>query len=419
MICLALLFLAVFLKTRSENTLTKQEYARLESLPDSLEIETPFLLVGEDAGCRTFSCFTDTDRPLRFILSDGDSFYTFSVAATLDPITHAYACNSILKGLREDRDYSYFLTDGKMRTDLVSFHAAKATDGFTFLFAADPQLPITSKERLPAAWERTVTLALDQNPDAAFLLSGGDQVDDQNVEEEYLYFDRNDLFSALALAPNRGNHDEVCKLYNLHFPISSQWKDGSSYAFSFGTALFAVVDSNQEDYGAQADFLKNALMGYQTTAKAAPDWFIVTMHHPMFSNGDYSGKKDTIARQNAFAGIFQSLDVDLVLMGHEHNYSRSKLMAGGIPSNDASAVSNAVQKHPGETLYITASTASGVKYYQPDNDLFLPHTAVSLQMEEPQITMIDVSKNMLSINTYITEDYFYPIDTVTLEKIDD
>ena len=61
--------------------------------------------------------------------------------------------------------------------------------------------------------------------------------------------------------------------------------------------------------------------------------------------------------------MFKELDVDLVLSGHDHIYSRSYLMSGTEVTGKRDG-----QKSEGETLYITGGSSTGSKFYEKDLD---------------------------------------------------
>jgi len=56
--------------------------------------------------------------------------------------------------------------------------------------------------------------------------------------------------------------------------------------------------------------------------------------------------------------------VDLVLQGHDHSYSRSYMIEGGVKQKtDEKPGATSVFQDPGGVVYVTANSASGSKYY--------------------------------------------------------
>lgn len=386
------------------------------SLPQTLKMETPFLIAGADETELLFSCFlSEDDASLHLEAPYGNQ--RFPLACEHEPLTGRHAFHTVLTDLEPNTTYRYYISADDTRTPKYTFSTGDFGEApFSFLFAADPQLMTFRKQVLSADWKHSVDLAREDQSGIAFLLSGGDQVNEPDIEELYELFDVDNLFAQFPLAPCRGNHDAACTLYGAHFPVPNFDEQTCGYYFFYNDALFAVLDTNEKDHAADGDFLRNAKNAFRRVKGGESGWFIIAMHHPMFSNGDYSLHYDTLARQKALAPIFSELDVDLVLTGHEHQFSRSRLMSGEeIAENPESAFEHA-KKLRGQTLYLTAGTASGCKYYEVDEETLHPHSATSLEIEQPQITRVDVSAESLIITTFATEDSLYPIDTFTLEK---
>src|SRR5207249_923409 len=90
------------------------------------------------------------------------------------------------------------------------------------------------------------------------------------------------------------------------------------YSFDAGNAHFAVIDSNQSTSpgSPQYTFLDNDL------AASTALWKFVAFHHSIYSSGTVHGSNLPVR-----ANLVPLLDkhaVDLVFMGHEHNYERTK-----------------------------------------------------------------------------------------------
>ena len=79
------------------------------------------------------------------------------------------------------------------------------------------------------AWNRTLTAALEQNPDINFMISAGDQVNKTGKpkEEEYASYLSADVLSGLATATTIGNHDSLNEDYMYHFNNPNASDSGS------------------------------------------------------------------------------------------------------------------------------------------------------------------------------------------------
>ena len=89
-------------------------------------------------------------------------------------------------------------------------------------------------------------------------------------------------------------------------------------------------------------------------------------------------------------------NVDLVLSGHDHIYTRSHLMDGMEP-----VISEEGRKREGETLYLTLGSSTGSKYYDRA-DAELPYVAFEKQ-GAACFTRLDIQKERIRIETFSAE----------------
>ncbi|MDR2257649.1 MAG: hypothetical protein LBE14_00715, partial [Treponema sp.] len=124
-----------------------------------------------------------------------------------------------------------------------------------------------------------------------------------------------------------------------------------------------------------------------------------------------------------FEKLMDKYHVDFVLAGHDHVYARSFAMRDGKPVNTTKDRISS----PGGAIYLTATTASGLKYYNifdakgiyvKDNAVYpylvkdlagsaaylegnLPlSTNVGLQNKKPEYTVFEVAGKTVTVNTY-------------------
>lgn len=254
-------------------------------------------------------------------------------------------------------------------------------------------------------WERTLTTALDTVPDTAFVLSMGDQVQDAANENEYAALLSPDALISVPFAFNLGNHDVDSSAYETHFHQPGTGDAPGNFWFTYGDVLIISVDSNTFDANAHASFIGDVISEHGADAR----WHIVTFHHTVFGVAEYSTAPELVGLRGEVAPILSKHGIDLVLMGHDHAYSRTHLMDGREPvvADDPSDL------HPTahEVLYLTLNSASGSRYYAllDDEDLDAAdpdgfnYAHATWQDEVATFTQVDVTSSALTIATYRTD----------------
>ena len=75
-------------------------------------------------------------------------------------------------------------------------------------------------------------------------------------------------------------------------------------------------------------------------------------HHSIFSTASHVDDGDIITRRNELPQVFKDLDIDVVLMGHDHVYTRTYMMDGTTPDTSKGVQSSVT--NPTGILYLTA-----------------------------------------------------------------
>jgi hypothetical protein len=328
-----------------------------------------------------------------------------SGAAVVDGMTWFHAA---LPGLEAGTAYSYRVGNCAAAWAEPEDFAVPEEGPFSFLLLGDPQVFASTGGTDPATgWATTLRRATSAVPDAAFLATAGDHVNSTNVSGQVGEWDlllRPPELRQYAVAPVIGNHDEADGTglqYGQHLarpnedPAGATVAGSGDYWFTHGSALFMSLNTNSADTPAHADFLRRVLA-------ANPDarWTIVLLHHAPFS-AVVDANDDDVARVRAgLTPVLSELGIDLVLGGHDHSYTRSLLMDGtGVV---AGSEGPALAAREGQVLYITANSASGGKYYEPDPTL--PWVAVANQEEVPNWTHVRVGDRSITVTTHRTTD---------------
>jgi len=168
------------------------------------------------------------------------------------------------------------------------------------------------------------------------LVTLGDNAYSSGTEAEF----QSNMFKPMAavlrqvpLFPSPGNHEYVTNqgqpyLDNFYLPANNPEKSERYYSFNWGPVHFVSLDSNCVIGLASSDRCTLAAQKSWLAADLAAakqPWKVVFFHHPMWSSGDHGSQ---LKMRREFAPLFEQYGVDLVLMGHDHNYERSKPMRG-------------------------------------------------------------------------------------------
>jgi hypothetical protein len=147
----------------------------------------------------------------------------------------------------------------------------------------------------------------------------------------------------------------------------------------------------------------------ETAAKVPNAKFkFVTFHHDIYGAGPHSTEALITNLRAALFPTFDELNVDVIFMGHDHSYVRTYVMKGDIPQRNQLIDSKGRVVNPTGSMYITANSASGSKYYElkPTPEVY---SEVRSQLKVPTFSTINVDKHSVSVDTYRTD---------TMEKVD-
>jgi len=310
------------------------------------------------------------------IVNDGKSSGYFVHKATVE-------------GLSLGTTYSYRV--GSKEQDSWSgaaqFTTSTKTDSFQFLYVADSQGETEADFEL---WGKTLNAAFQHYPEASFIVHTGDAVEEPGDEQAWTYFfeKAQKWLTQIPLMPATGNHDEIdgdASAFTSHFNLPDNGAEGSlpgtTYTFQYGNALFIYLNSESNIDG-QTKWLRERL------EQADQEWIIAVMHQ-----GPYGGKRKKAL--NDWVELFDEYKVDLVLQGHNHEYSRSYPLRNGEIAGDAQKVLERAG-----TIYAVANT-SGQKFNAKKKDLF--YHAVHFQNEKQMFVGITINGKQLVYEAYDVE----------------
>ena len=231
------------------------------------------------------------------------------------------------------------------------------------MYMGDIQYDTTAAAEYPV-WGSLLDGAYKKNPNIAFGLLGGDMVNSGSDMNDWKYFlsYADGTFSKIPMMTANGNHESNFTGGKPEFytDILSLPKNGPAgfseefYSFDYGTAHVTVLNSwalsgEQNLSEAQEELISNWITADLASADASK-FRIVVMHNPA-----YALEKDTVcdAVLEDWVPLLEAGNVDLVLCGHQHVYSRSYPMAGGAISSGGITY---VMGDSGQKFYSTADT---------------------------------------------------------------
>ncbi len=300
----------------------------------------------------------------------------------------------LIDGLEPGKTYVYVVgdPDKNVWSPECMFKTDDLDNSFSFIVTADPQASSDENFKKSAF---VMQQAVKTLPGADFFVDLGDYVNDCTMEEWDYYFDNFAPYNqSLTHVPVAGNHDGNLRwnFFKTMFNVSTagNWQSltGAYYAFDWGDAHFAVLNTN-DMYPMQLEqinWLRNTM---NTTEK---QWKIVLMHRSLYSAGKNINKPDTIAMRQTLIPIMDELGIDIVLSGHDHMYYRSKQLKNdsvvtGVRYVDETVDGEKVQcaLDPDGTVYIVADTI-GTKRYYVHEDAIDPILSVAAVASQPDQT---------------------------------
>ena len=370
---------------------------------------------------------------------------------------------------------------------------------FSFIFVGDPQIGSSNELKGAATeefynaqsaavandafnWNTTLNQAMEKTGNkASFVLSSGDQIQSTKKkspnkaawgsEIEYSGYLSPDVLKNLPVATTVGNHDADNANYTYHFntanasEFGSNGKVGGDYWFKHDNALFIMLNTQDTNVEEHRQFIEQTV-----AANKDCKWRIVTLHQDIYGSAEHSNEPEITNLRYTLVPYFEANDVDVVLTGHDHAYSRTHILEGGhktveytddefdaeldkdmdagenpatryeAPANistdskepadvaylnylnavmDKDAIEDTEKGetvvNPDGILYMTANSSSGSKYYDlvPRMQSYI---ANRWQEDVPTYSVIDVTDNTFTINTYRTDNDQKIDETFTIKK---
>lgn len=239
-------------------------------------------------------------------------------------------------------------------------------------------------------------LKVDLHEGVDLVLFLGDLVDLGNEASHWAYlYDSLEVISPkLPISTAIGNHDVygTRDYYNNSFTYPTNGVLENTYYFDLPYARIIVLDTESPSrFKMQATWLN------EISSDVSQPFKIVMMHR-----GVYPVFYDELYMQY-WASIFEDAEIDLVLNGHDHIYSRTSML-NGEKLNSEEAIT-----------YIGTGSGSGSKYYDAYEER--PWLDFIYDNNLPVKIELHVGKSYLELVTYAgTEMDVKVVDSWTLEK---
>lgn len=377
---------------------------------------------------------------------------TQTEAVTIDGVKY-YSNKVIVKNLKADTNYYYqVMQNGKWQD--TETYTTKSFSEFSFLYVGDPQIGAsknqtsTEQEKMVSAgnevsssaadnlaarndgynWNNILNDAVKDHSNVSFIVSAGDQVNAGKNEREYAAYLGADALTSLPVATTIGNHDSVSNQYSLHFNnpnafsskdanyIQGQTEAGTDYYYSYGNVLFIVLDTNNYNCATHENVMKKAI-----SENKDAKWRIVVFHQDIFGSGYDHSDSDGMVLRTQLTPLMDKYDIDVVLQGHDHTYSRTYQLQGDgkdhtaygkdvdMKSADYITQNNCYQivddtesgtvVNPKGTVYLEANSATGSKFY---NLIASKQDYISERSQTwtPSYSVVTVTDNSFSVKTY-------------------
>ena len=321
--------------------------------------------------------------------------------------TYTKAAHVTVTGLTENTTYYYQVSNDGSSWSEAEKLATGDTSAYTMLYVGDPQIGSSGNVAHDAFnWNETLNAALKQNSDLEFILSAGDQTEkssqnaDENkdVEVEYAGYLSADALQNIPVATAIGNHEASGAYYGYHFYNPNESDLGSTtaggdYYFSYGKTLFIVLNSNNTNQEEHRQLMQQAIDSDKDAT-----FRIVMFHHDIYGAGQPHANSDGAQLRTVFAPLMDEFNIDVCLTGHDHSYSRTYQILDGV-AIDYDVKDGGTVTDPHGTLYMTANSASGSKYYETvkTQQYFISNMS---QQALPTYSVIKMTDNSFTISTY-------------------
>lgn len=340
-----------------------------------------------------------TDSDLEMVLAsdgnfEGEHVLSFQGTCEKSPVTNDGFIHSVVAtNLEAKETYLYRVGDKELNAwSRIGRCQLETEDAVTnFVHISDPQM---YEEVDAKGYHETLQVIDQQNPQ--FICLTGDIVNNSwegytPVLEQWEWaITDQEVMGNYPIMPVAGNHEassyDFTSRYHLPYADGQDLSKGGYYSFDYHDMHFIALNTN--DSSADPQNLKglstNQIEWLKKDLKASKDakWKVVMMHKGIFDAGGHCSNMEGADGDIAYireqvAPIFSDYQVDLVLQGHDHLYSRSYPIQGSEKNGafypltqdetkveiEKDGIHYSVYQNPSGPIYVNTGSASGSKYY--------------------------------------------------------
>lgn len=289
-----------------------------------------------------------------------------------------------LIGLTSGTEYVYRVGDGTPEGWSQSYvfqTAQNNTNNFSWINIADTQ-GVTKQDF--THFNQALNQAFTLFPDAKLIVHNGDLTEEPTASQGWdeFFLAGGPWITRVPFLPVTGNHDEIdgnAEVFVSHFNLPSNGAakstSGTNYTVDYGNVHFVFLNT-ESHIKAQTEWLEKDL------ASNTKEWTVVAIHRPAYGGNSYKKIGDWIT-------VFDKYGVDLVVQGHNHEYSRSYPLHNGK-----------IVKQGKGTIYVTPNT-TGPKFNEKKEDQF--YHAVHFQNDKGMFAGVTINNKTLTYQAFDIE----------------
>ncbi len=412
------------------------------NLPEVEKIKTVSVTNGADESQMNFAWYSLSEKQGSLQIADkadmmGDLFpvdkaKTYNATKNAEAYTKFYDKKyyynqAAVSGLERGKSYVYRVGSSDGWSEPYILKTQDISEKQEVLFVSDAQIGTGTMTTDRFGWQNTLNKAFEKYPNISFIANPGDVVDTATKESEYDRYFSPPQLKGVPSATAAGNHDVAANFGYHHNLVNQSGLGGnaahSDYSFTYGNVLYMVLNTNNTNNAQHAKFIEDTVASY---GDREFDWKIVIFHQSLYSAATQSIIDMNISRRNALVPVMDANGIDVVLMGHDHCYVRSKHMKNfqAMPQGTIDPKGN--ELNPLGSLYLTMTSASGSKYYDlitdqeiEDNNAQGPYdysfVELKKQLYVPMFAHLNITKDTFTMTAYRT-DTMEVVDQYSMRK---